>query len=252
VFSSRIRFTASLRLFVVRQKSFDSVDQRVHCERLADVIVDAQLFSVNPMAVAFIPGDHDDPNRVFPATSQRFQDKESAPLGHHHVEDHQVRIASLDHGQALIAVFREEDLVTVGLEGESHRLQDVAIVIDQQDSFGGCFVRLAHTHFTRTLGTPLARRIDAPAHSCESLTIMTEYRLSCNRELWEGIPMFLGDGAPVFVAEAARLWLELKEYFAKRLRVQLRQKGTDEETSPPMQGVPENGPPRLASAGAVW
>ena len=63
--------------------------------------------------------------------------KKAAPLGHHHVEDHQVGVFPLGHRQALVAVPGDEDLEARRLQGDPHRFDDLAVVVDQQDAFPG-------------------------------------------------------------------------------------------------------------------
>src|SRR5262245_52430433 len=100
-----------------RQQPLDRLDELVHREGLADIVIDAEHFGVSLVPRAFVGGDHDHAHWYGPRATELFQDEKAAPLGHHHVEDDEIRIFSLGHRQALIAIASDKNLVALGLQG---------------------------------------------------------------------------------------------------------------------------------------
>src|SRR5262245_22681919 len=97
----------------LRKQPLDGVDELVHCEGLADVVVDPEHFSVRFVPRAFVGRDHDHANGNFAGAAKLFEDEKAGPLGHHHVEDDEIRVLALGHGQALIAVASDKNLKTL-------------------------------------------------------------------------------------------------------------------------------------------
>ena len=65
---------------MLRQQPLDRIDELVHRERLAEVIVDAKHFRIGLVPRAFIGGDHDDAHGDLPCATELFENDSERSL----------------------------------------------------------------------------------------------------------------------------------------------------------------------------
>ena len=94
-------------------------------------------------------------------------DARAVDLGHHDIQDHEIRPLLAAELQRLQAVVRDRDLEPAGAQEIAHDFQDEQIVIGDQDRFGGVRVVLCF------LVTRRWRRLPAPtAVPCSRLSVV--------------------------------------------------------------------------------
>ena len=74
---------------------------------------------------------------VSPAPSHLARDLDAVPPGQHQVEHDEVGVDAVVLSQRLLAVARLDDVVASLLEVETHELDDVAFVVDDEDRLHG-------------------------------------------------------------------------------------------------------------------
>src|SRR5271157_6238495 len=115
------------------QDPLDGADKLFHREGLADVVANSQHLGIGAVAASFVAGDHDGGNEAARAALELLEHEEAALLGHHHVEDDQVRVLTLCNHQTRVAIPRDKDAIALVLQNGAHRFYDLVIVIDQED-----------------------------------------------------------------------------------------------------------------------
>src|SRR5271157_3091579 len=112
----------------------DGADKLFHREGLADVVANTQHLGIGAVAASFVAGDHDGGYEAARAALELLEHKEAALLGHHHVEDKEVRVLTLCNHQTRVAIPSDKDAIALVLQNCAHRFYDLVIVIDQEDS----------------------------------------------------------------------------------------------------------------------
>src|SRR5262245_22666707 len=73
-----------------RTEPFGGLDQPVHLEWLADIVIHTKNFGVSAVAAPFVARDHDDLGSAVGPAFELFQNQKAALFRHHHVHDDEV------------------------------------------------------------------------------------------------------------------------------------------------------------------
>ncbi len=121
-----------------------SPNLKVRAEGFGEVIVRAELEALDFVAVLTASGQ-DENGRGAAARSQCAADVEAIQLRHHQIENDGIGVIAGGFHDALLPVFRSDDIVTIVLEIVLEAFEQLDIVFDDEDSL--------HHHTSRDSAT---------------------------------------------------------------------------------------------------
>ena len=112
----------------------DSQHQLARLERLGDIIVGADLQSLDPALGFMTRRQHDDRHRR--GCADEAGEIEPGFTRHHHVEDQEIEMQAEQLGAGVAGAHRRGDAVAFAAEKARQQAADAAIVVDQQHMRG--------------------------------------------------------------------------------------------------------------------
>ena len=105
-------------------------EQLARRERLGDVVVGAELETDDAVGLVALRGEHEHGHVALRADA--LADLEPVDARHHHVEEHGVDAALLEHRQPLLSVARALHRDAVLLEVAREQLEEPSVVVDEE------------------------------------------------------------------------------------------------------------------------